>query len=110
MRFLVDAQLPPNLADWLIDKGHAAAHVISAVGLDASDAQIWDLAVASDYVIITKDRDFVEWARTRSPKARVIWVRFGNTRRDVLLANFEAVWQRLEEAMAEGVSVVEVGR
>jgi predicted nuclease of predicted toxin-antitoxin system len=80
------------------------------VGLDASDAQIWDLAVASDYVIITKDRDFVEWARTRSPKARVIWVRFGNMRRDVLLANFEAVWQRLEEAMAEGVSVVEVGR
>lgn len=79
-------------------------------GLDAPDAQIWDLAITNDYVIVTKDRDFVEWARTRSPKARVIWIRFGNMRRDVLLANLETVWDRLEVALAEGVSVVEVGR
>jgi predicted nuclease of predicted toxin-antitoxin system len=110
LRFLVDAQLPPILTDWLIGKGHAAAHVTETAGLDAPDAQIWNLAVASDYVIITKDRDFVEWARTRSPKARVVWIRFGNMRRDVLLANLEIVWDRLEEALAEGVSVVEVGR
>jgi predicted nuclease of predicted toxin-antitoxin system len=110
LRFLVDAQLPPSLADWLIGNGHAAAHVSEMAGLDAPDAQIWDLAITNDYVIVTKDRDFVEWARTRSPKARVIWIRFGNMRRDVLLANLETVWDRLEVALAEGVSVVEVGR
>jgi predicted nuclease of predicted toxin-antitoxin system len=60
LKFLVDAQLPPALAGWLVGKGHMAEHVGSVAGLDAADARIWDLAVAGDYVILTKDRDFVE--------------------------------------------------
>jgi len=27
MKFIVDAQLPPSLADWLALKGHDAVHV-----------------------------------------------------------------------------------
>jgi hypothetical protein len=37
-------------------------------------------------------------------------VRFGNMKRDVLSANLELVWSRVETALAEGVGVVEVGR
>lgn len=40
MRFLVDAQLPPALCDWLRNHGHEASHVV-ATGLGAaSDAMI----------------------------------------------------------------------
>ena len=110
MKFLIDAQLPPSLAPWLRDKGHDAEHVISLAGLDASDAVIWALAIDGDYVIVTKDRDFVEWARTRSPKARIVWVRFGNMRRDILQGRLENAWLELEKALYGDVTVVEVGR
>lgn len=110
MRFLVDAQLPPSLAAWLRVSGHDADHVMDAGGLEASDAEIWELAVTGGYVIVTKDRDFVDWARARSPKARILWIRFGNRRRDALLAKVEAAWPVLLGALESDVTIIEVGR
>jgi predicted nuclease of predicted toxin-antitoxin system len=44
MKFLVDAQLPPALAHWLRERGHAAEHV-EDVGLSsAEDVDIWNRA------------------------------------------------------------------
>ena len=110
MKFLIDAQLPPSLAAWLRDKGHDADHVMAVSGLDASDSAIWDLAVAGGYVIVTKDRDFVEWARSRTPRARIVWIRLGNMRRDAFQARMDLVWSELAEALASDVTVIEVGR
>lgn len=110
MKFLIDAQLPPSLEAWFQAKGHEAKHVISLSGLNASDAEIWDQAISGGYVIVTKDRDFVEWARSRAPKARILWIRFGNMRRDVLQARLDTVWPSLREALASDVTVIEVGR
>ena len=59
MRFLIDAQLPPALANWLEDQGHHAEHV-AALGLEgAEDPDIWVKARALDAILITKDEDFV---------------------------------------------------
>ena len=110
MKFLIDAQLPPSLEAWFEAKGHEARHVASIAGLDAPDAQIWDRAIAGGYVIVTKDRDFVEWARSRTPKARILWVRFGNMRRDALHARMDLAWPKLAEVLAGDVTVIEVGR
>lgn len=74
------------------------------------DADVWARAIAEDSMIVTKDRDFVDWALARSPKARILWVRFGNIRRDVLIARFEAAWPRLEDVLASDVTIIEVGR
>jgi len=60
MRFLVDAQLPPALARWLTAKGHEAAHVGDLGMRAASDAAIWDYALASSSAIVTKDEDFAQ--------------------------------------------------
>lgn len=110
MKFLIDAQLPPSLAAWFEARGHEARHVASLSGLDAPDAEIWDRAISDDYVIVTKDRDFVEWARSRTPKARILWVRFGNMRRDVLQARLDLVWPQLQDVLVGDVTVIEVGR
>lgn len=83
---------------------------MSVAGLEATDTVIWDLALANDYVIVTKDRDFVEWARSREPKARILWVRFGNMRRDVLQARLDHAWPMIEDALGTDVTVIEVGR
>jgi len=40
MKFLVDAQLPPALARWLVAKGHQAAHVADREMQAAADTVI----------------------------------------------------------------------
>jgi predicted nuclease of predicted toxin-antitoxin system len=39
--------------------GHEAVHVAHIALSTASDRKIWDQAIASDAVLITKDQDFV---------------------------------------------------
>jgi predicted nuclease of predicted toxin-antitoxin system len=110
LKFLIDAQLPPSLEAWFEAEGYEARHVASLSGLDAPDADIWNLAISDGYIIVTKDRDFVEWARSRTPKARVLWIRFGNMRREVLHLRLEAAWPELLEFLVSDVTVIEVGR
>ena len=59
MRFLIDAQLPPGLAHWLIRQGRAAEHVADLDLADAEDAAIWLKAKSLSAILITKDEDFV---------------------------------------------------
>lgn len=47
MRFLVDAQLPPALARWMVEQGHEASHVVDHGLGEASDASIWAAAISS---------------------------------------------------------------
>lgn len=58
MLFLVDAQLPPSLAEALRDAGCEAVHVAELDLLGATDLQIWNEAVSRAAVLVTKDRDF----------------------------------------------------
>lgn len=58
MRFLVDAQLPPALAQWLREAGHDA-QAVREVGLrEAEGSDLWDHALRTDAALITKDEDF----------------------------------------------------
>jgi predicted nuclease of predicted toxin-antitoxin system len=47
VRFLVDAQLPPALVDWLQKKGYQAQHVFDAGLSRAEDGAVWDHASRS---------------------------------------------------------------
>ena len=58
MRFIVDAQLPPALALWLVEAGHEALHVEEIGLLDAEDPSIWRYAFENKAVILSKDEDF----------------------------------------------------
>jgi predicted nuclease of predicted toxin-antitoxin system len=63
VRFLVDANLPPALADWLTGRGCDAIHVRETGSASRPDREIWSEALAGGFLIITKDQDF---ARRRS--------------------------------------------
>lgn len=58
MRFVVDAQLPPALAEWLIAQGHDAIHVVDLGYARAPDSRLWDHASETNSVIGTKGEDF----------------------------------------------------
>jgi predicted nuclease of predicted toxin-antitoxin system len=108
MRFLVDAQLPPALARWLVANGHTAEHVADRQMEAASDAAIWDCALQEAAAIITKDEDFAQRKTLSDTGPAVIWIRLPNTRRRELLARFESVLPDILSALERGETLIEV--
>lgn len=108
MKFLVDAQLPPALADWLRDQGYDAVHAMNSVGLDAPDSALWDVARREGRIIVTKDRDFAIWASARRTGPQVVWLRLGNATTRSLLKWLEPLWPSIQSRLEEGAHLVEV--
>jgi len=109
MRFLVDAQLPPALARWLVSQGHEAEHVVDIEMASASDNAIWSWAIESGAVIVTKDEDFAVWRNaTNNPRPAVVWLRVGNTRKAELLRWVEPLLPRIIRALEQDETLIEV--
>ena len=108
MKFLIDAQLPPALADWIAAHGHDAIHIQDAAAIDATDDDIWRIAREQTRVILTKDRDFAIWAAARRRGPQVVWIRLGNATTGVLIDWLEPKWPEIEQRLAEDVHLIEV--
>jgi predicted nuclease of predicted toxin-antitoxin system len=76
---LVDAQLPPALAQWLREAGHEAQHVEDFSLRESADRVIWNHALQQSAIIITKDEDFAERSNRESASPLIVWLRIGNT-------------------------------
>lgn len=108
MRFLIDAQLPPDLAETLRQRGLDAVHVADLDLLAASDGVIWETAIASERVLVSKDRDFADWAAVRTPAPVVVWIRTGNLSRTEQAEHLDKNWLRIQTRLVEGARLVEV--
>ena len=108
MRFLVDAQLPPALAQWIRNRGHEANAVREAGLRDASDAEIWSFAEDGRWIVVTKDEDFAELALRRPNGPQVVWLRIGNCVNRVLLAWFEPIFPGVLNELNAGQPLVEL--
>ena len=106
MRFLIDAQLPPALCQWLQTRGHEATHVID-IGLGgASDTAIAGRAIADEAMIITKDDDFLI---LRLPdRFGLLWLRCCNATTRAFTEWLDARWDRVEALLAAGESMIEL--
>ena len=110
MRFIIDAQLPPALVEWISERGHVADHVFGLGLVDGSDRSIWDAALEAGAVIVTKDHDFVEWATARHPAPQIIWLRVGNAGNTALTARLAIAWEAIMSDLRSGAQIVDVGR
>lgn len=109
MRFLIDAQLPPGLARHLNALGHEAVHVAHIALATASDSKIWEQAIASDAVLITKDEDFVTMrALSRRGGPAIVWLRVGNTTTGALIALLNSVLPDIVRAVERGETVIQI--
>lgn len=108
MRILIDAQLPPSLAVTLRDGGQEAAHVFDLLPPNARDTVIWQLALDSSYVPVTKDEDFAEWSRLRKPAPAVLWIRIDNLKKPELRAKLAPLLPELVERLQAGETLIEV--
>jgi predicted nuclease of predicted toxin-antitoxin system len=108
VKFLIDAQLPPALAQWLREAGHDA-QAVREVGLrEAEDGAIWRHAQAQNRVIITKDEDFAQRAQAGATGPLIVWLRIGNTSNTALRAWLLPQMPRLIELIGQGYRLVEV--
>ena len=78
------------LARWIAAKGHYALHVAEFGMAGAPDQQIWEKAIELKSVIISKDDDFIQMARTVGGP-QIIWVTSGNTSKR---ARCRELWKR----------------
>lgn len=108
MKFLVDAQLPPALALWLREAGHDA-QAVREVGLrDAEDADIWNHALKTGAVLITKDEDFPTRAQQTDTSPVIVWLRIGNATNRILRQWFMPQLPQILAWIEQGVRVLEI--
>lgn len=96
MKLLIDANLAPELARRLSDLFPGSMHV-EAVGLGASDTEIWNYAKAHGFLIVSKDSDFEQRALVFGAPPKVVWIRLGNYRKGVVESLLS---QRFEDIMS----------
>ncbi|MDF1656725.1 MAG: DUF5615 family PIN-like protein [Verrucomicrobiales bacterium] len=108
MRWLVDAQLPPALAHFLKRQGDEASHVSELMMINATDTDIWNYAINTDSVIITKDEDFQNRAALSSQCPFIVWLRFGNCSTRHCIAKFESVLAEVVLRVESGETIIEV--
>jgi len=104
MKFLVDAQLPPALCQWLEERGHEALHVSTMSDEPMQDRQIADYAEREDAIVISKDDDF---AALRLPdRFPFLWLRCGNISNRALRVWLGSQWEDVEERLAAGARLI----
>jgi predicted nuclease of predicted toxin-antitoxin system len=95
MKFLLDENMPPSLANKLKSIGYETRHVIEIGYQSTPDFKIADLAVSTGEIIITHDTDFgTILALSGANKPSVILFRWQ-------IINLASVFQFLENRLTE---------
>jgi len=78
VKFIIDANPPPDLYIWLRARGHEAEHLADINLLMATDTQLWDRGSVQRLVVATKDVDFYDRALILGAPPQVLHVAVGN--------------------------------
>jgi predicted nuclease of predicted toxin-antitoxin system len=90
VKFIVDAQLPKSLSDFLNQKGFDSIHTLDLPHKNKTkDGEIAKLANNQGRVVITKDIDFLESFLIKSEPRKLIMVSTGNIPNRHLIRIFE---------------------
>jgi predicted nuclease of predicted toxin-antitoxin system len=90
VKFIVDAQLPKSLSEFLNEKGFDSIHTLELLQLNnTSDSAIISIAIEQKRVVITKDKDFLESFLLNSKPEKLIIVRTGNITNQLLIKLFQ---------------------
>ena len=110
MRFLVDAQLPRRLCEWLTEAGYDALHTLDLpLGNRTTDNEILNVAERDQRIVVTKDDDFVQSFMITGRPASLLLVSTGNIANDKLENIVKDHVAEIAHAFASA-SFVELGR
>lgn len=104
MKFLVDAQLPPSLCGWLMERGHGAVHVQELGDAPLTDAAVSAYLEEQGAILFSKDEDFVT---LRLPdRFAFLWLRCGNISNRGLREWLEDHWLSVERRLEAGARFI----
>ncbi len=90
IRFIVDAQLPKKLSDFIKDRGYDSVHTLELPDKNATtDRNIRDIAYIENRILITKDDDFLRSFLISKKPAKLILIKTGNIINNELLEIFQ---------------------
>jgi predicted nuclease of predicted toxin-antitoxin system len=111
VKWLVDAQLPPSLCDWVRERNDDAIHVSEiSDGLSLQDETIWNLAKREEFVIISKDRDFFERSIVFGSPPQVVHLDVGNCSNEKLYSLLHQHWGEIRYAIRKEKSLIVVSK
>lgn len=110
MKFWLDAQFSPAIADWLNSEfPEHSTFALRDLGLrDADDTMIFLKARAEEAIVITKDSDFVTLVEYFGIPPQIIWVRCGNTSNASLRIIFSEKMESLISLLLGGAPIIEL--
>lgn len=101
MKLLLDENLSRRVVP-LLDVSFPGTTHVALVGLErADDAQVWRYAREHDFVIVSKDDDFIAMSQLLGHPPRLIKLSLGNCSNDAVVAALQAHGQRLNDAFAD---------
>lgn len=110
MRFLVDAQLLQKLARFLNEKGFESIHTLDLPnGNKTTDAEIIELSLKFNYIVMTKDVDFWDIFRQKAEPYKLLYLTVGNIATQDLISLFDYNFVIIIEKIKE-FHVVEINR
>lgn len=90
MKFIVDAQLPKSVSDFLCKKGYDCIHTLDLPNQNkTSDKEIISISIDEKRIIITKDSDFLESFMVNGKPEKLIIVKTGNILNSALIEIFD---------------------
>lgn len=92
MKFLVDENLPPVLVEKIRQSGFEARHVNDFGNTSSiSDNALRKLSLHKDWIIITRDYDFVRSYINRKVPEKLVYV-YNLQSRSAIIESFEKHW------------------
>jgi len=101
MKFLVDAQLPRQLADFLRERGYDTIHTLNMPDANAtSDTEITKLSLAEKRVVISKDADFYDSFLQKAEPYKLLYLTTGNISTKALIRLFDLNFDQIIERIS----------
>jgi len=110
VKFIVDAQLPKSLSDFINQKGFDSIHTLEFPNKNKTDdIEIINKAIEEDRIIISKDNDFLNSFLIKSEPPKLIMVKTGNLRNSELIKIFNLHFKVIIEMISRS-NLVEIGK
>ncbi len=109
MQYLIDAQLPRKLRDWLMQSGVDAIHTLDLPKSNlTSDLELIEEYSSSTVVIVSKDKDFPHQRIIRGKPEMLLWITTGNLVNQELLELFEKNFDYINSSFHGGSKFIEM--
>jgi predicted nuclease of predicted toxin-antitoxin system len=108
VKFLIDANLPVQLAREFVDAGHECTHMETILPRYSPDATIARIANDTGAVVVSRDSDYVQFSRDGVLTVPLIWVHLGNLRRAAIASAIRTRLPAIVRSIEAGERIIEI--